>query len=183
MDGAADLGSGSVVGCNACHYRSGECTCTARMAGSERREDEEEVKSGLTVSEAVSTAESVILMTDRPLGGCRCGAKLGMGSNRSVVRRLRVGSNEEWIRESDGDVARNARIRPAAVWPSLSGGKIASGIVQDPRNRVFQVQANGLQSGAGDTEARRADSQSTYVAGRVSKDSRVCLRGVAYYRR
>jgi len=26
---------GSVVGCNACHYRSGECTCTARMAGRE----------------------------------------------------------------------------------------------------------------------------------------------------
>jgi hypothetical protein len=96
------------------------------------------------VRRVVSTAESVILIMPGPLSGKRCDAKLRIGSNQVVVRRLRVGSNRCRLRARDSYVARHARLRPAAVWPIWDARKIASGEVQDPRNRLFQVKANGL---------------------------------------
>jgi len=60
-----------------------------------------------------------------------------------------VGSNGWSSRTGNSYVARHAGLRPAAVWPVWGAWKIASGEVQDPRNRLFQVQANGLHAAQG----------------------------------
>lgn len=76
---------------------------------------------------------------------------LSRGSNPLgvVVRRLRVGPNGCGLRAGNSYVARHAGLRPAAVWLVWDAWKIASGEVQDPRNRLFQVQANGLFAAQG----------------------------------
>jgi hypothetical protein len=60
-----------------------------------------------------------------------------------------VGSNRCGLRAGNSYVARHAGLRPAAVWLVWGAWKIASGEVQDPRNRLFQVQANGLHAAQG----------------------------------